>query len=260
MSFLTSLSISMQFPNKDGHQCTFAHVRMISHFLFIGPACAIVGRFSLMTLCSCFKISNPACQWCKYNAPRIFLQVRGEMQTQPHSGNVYLSCPLYVPSVSYINQGAASDYLSFMKAYLLSKVSQTSDGHGRFQTPPELQESLFRQYLFIASSLHLHHFYFSIDILSLHYERRRTNGKTVPLLSILFISCLPWLTITFYIYHFLFVFRFATTMTATITMTTTTMTTRPLPYIAYKGCFKIFKCKNMGKPLKFFLGALSIPW
>jgi hypothetical protein len=97
--------------------------------------------------------------------------------------------------------------------------------------------------LFIASSLLLFHFYFSIDIynalrtttITTKDERRRTNGKT-PLHSILFFSCLPWLTITFYIIHLSFGFRFATTMT-TITMTTTIMTTRQLLYIACKGSF-----------------------
>jgi hypothetical protein len=63
----------------------------------------------------------------------------------------------------------------------------------------------------------------------------RTNGKT-PLL-ILFVSCLPWLTIAFYICPLSFDFRFATTMPTTITMPTTLVTIRTQLYIARKGCF-----------------------
>jgi hypothetical protein len=70
-------------------------------------------------------------------------------------------------------------------------------------------------------------------------EQRRTNGKTL-FHTIYWFSCLPWLTVTFYIIHLSFNFRFATTMTTTITMTTTLMTTPPLSYSAHKGCFKIF--------------------
>jgi hypothetical protein len=72
-------------------------------------------------------------------------------------------------------------------------------------------------------------------------DERTTNDdeQTVrpPLPSILFLSCLPWLTITLYIFHFLFVFRFATTITTMIAMTMTIMTTPSLLYITQKGCF-----------------------
>jgi hypothetical protein len=97
-------------------------------------------------------------------------------------------------------------------------------------------------FFFASSSL-----YFSIDIsialrtatTTTKDERRRTNGNT-PLVNVLCISCLPWLTIAFYITHLSFDVRSATTMTTTITMTKITMTTRSLLYIAHKGCFKIF--------------------
>jgi hypothetical protein len=41
-------------------------------------------------------------------------------------------------------------------------------------------------------------------------------------------------------------------MATTITKTMTTMTTRPLLYIAQKGCFKKFKYEKQGETLEFF--------
>jgi hypothetical protein len=97
-------------------------------------------------------------------------------------------------------------------------------------------------YLFPPSSL-LHYFFiFSIDIF---ITSRTTNDdeQTVRLFfsASWWFSCLPWLTITFYIIHLSFDFRFATTMTTTLTTTTMLMTTPPLPYVAHLGCFKIFQ-------------------
>jgi hypothetical protein len=46
-------------------------------------------------------------------------------------------------------------------------------------------------------------------------------------------------------------------MATTITKTMTMMTTRPLLYIAQKGCFKIFKYEKQGETLEFFFRALT---
>jgi hypothetical protein len=67
-------------------------------------------------------------------------------------------------------------------------------------------------------------------------ERRWINGNT-PLLYILVLSCLPWLTVTLSHHSSNSTLDLATTMTTTITTTTMIMTARPLLYIAHKGCF-----------------------
>jgi hypothetical protein len=61
-------------------------------------------------------------------------------------------------------------------------------------------------------------------------------------------------------YHdqrFIFDFRSATTMTTTITKTMMAMTTRPLLYIAQKGCHKNFKYDKQRETLDFFFRTLT---
>jgi hypothetical protein len=65
----------------------------------------------------------------------------------------------------------------------------------------------------------------------------------------LFISFLPWLTVALYIFP----------LFSTLDMIRRCRRLDHCLISLVKAVFKIIKCKNMGKPLKFFLGALFFP-